>query len=171
MAEDLLARHLDRLNEIKKFLEELKFEVSVIEKNDQVPLSTLVTVAGKDSKEMPRILNLNLIPTSKEVVESIDLLQVVTFLNYDVVQESKNSVEKLLLAINSRTAVGDFFIDENNKIIFRYVYVSPMSSNFVKEVVIEMLMLFVYMVEIFDPIIGPVARGEKALGAALKELP
>jgi len=169
--EELNKRHLIELGFIKEYLEEIDFKTTILEKSEKnIPFSTLVSVIGKDYKNLERIVNLNFIPTYKELTENILVLQILSVVFCEFKVENKRSVEKILNTINSQLIVGTYSLNEKNQIIFRYIYIVPISGKISKNEFIDTLMLFSYMQELYNDIIESVAIGDKKLYEALEDL-
>jgi len=75
-----------------------------------------------------------------------------------------------LLAANTKLAVGNFILGDNNTIMFRYIYMAPKLELIRKEELKETTMLCVYMLEIFTETIEKIAQGEMSLSQALKSI-
>ena len=164
------ARNLVNLDLIKRHMEELNFATHLVEKSEQAPLNMLLVNVGKTYNDEDRVLNFNYIPLPKEMVNSIELLQITSVIPTLYKKEYKNILEKFLLAANTKLAVGNFILGDNNTIMFRYIYMAPRNELIRKEELKETAMLCVYMLEIFTETIEKVAKGEMSLPQALKSV-
>ena len=104
------------------------------------------------------------------MVNTIDLLQITSVIPMTYKKENKSIIEKLLLEINTKLAVGNFILGDNETIMFRYIYVTPKLELIRKEELKETAMLCVYMLEIFTETIDKVSQGEMTLAEAIKSL-
>jgi len=152
------ARNLVNLDLIKRHMEELNFVTHLVEKSEQAPLNMLLVNVGKTYNDEDRVLNFNYIPLPKEMVNSIELLQITSVIPTLYTKEYKNILEKFLLVANTKLAVGNFILGDNNTIMFRYIYMTPRNELIRKEELKETTMLCVYMLEIFTETIESVKR-------------
>ena len=164
------ARNLVNLDLIKRHMEELNFATHLVEKSNETPLNMLLVNVGKTYNEQDRILNFNYIPLPDDMVNTVDLLQITSVVPEMYKKENKSVLEKLLLEINTKLAVGNFILGDNETIMFRYIYITPKLELIRKEELKETTMLCVYMLEIFTETIEKVARGELTLANALKNI-
>ncbi|MBP5426791.1 MAG: hypothetical protein J6Y29_02710 [Clostridiales bacterium] len=164
------AKNLVNLDLIKRHMEELNFATHLVEKSEDTPLNMLLVNVGQTYNNEDRILNFNYIPLPDDMVNTIDLLQITSVIPMTYKKENKSIIEKLLLEINTKLAVGNFILGDNETIMFRYIYVTPKLELIRKEELKETAMLCVYMLEIFTETIDKVSQGEMTLAEAIKSL-
>ena len=164
------ARNLVNLDLIKRYMEELNFATHIIEKSEDTPLSMLLVNVGKTYNDQDRVLNFNYIPLPNEMVNAVELLQITSVIPSSYKKEYKNVLEKFLLSANTKLAVGNFILGDNETVMFRYIYMAPKLDLIRKEELKETVMLCIYMLEIFTEIIEKVSQGEMSLSQALKSI-
>lgn len=164
------ARHLADLDLIKRYMDGAGMETILVEKNEELPLNTLLAPIEKDDRGRDRVVSFTYLPASEEDLEHISLLQIYSIVPCDFSPENKKNLESLLHTINGRMAVGHFSLKEDDEVYCRYVYAAPKSRLPEREEITETAMLFIYMLDMFGGLISSVAGGEKDLQAALRDL-
>lgn len=164
------SRNLVNLDLVKRYMEELNFATHLVEKSEETPLNMLLVNVGETYNKQDRILNFNYIPLPEGMVNSVELLQITSVIPAVYKKENENLLRKLLLEINTKLAVGNFILGDNETVMFRYIYVTPKLDVIRKEELKETTMLCVYMLEIFTETIEKVSSGELALADALKSI-
>ncbi|MTI85716.1 MAG: hypothetical protein FH756_17930 [Firmicutes bacterium] len=170
ISEKVHARHLVFLDFIKRYLEEDGMESMLMERSEDLPLNILLTSIKRDHKGRERFINFSFVPTSEDDLENLNLLQFYSIVPCDYKPENRDSLEKLLLAINQHMAVGHFGIKQDAEVYIRYIHAFPLSSLPQKEDINELVMLYTYMHDSFGELIESVVSGEKVLQDALAEL-
>lgn len=164
------SRNLVNLDLVKRYMEELNFATHLVEKGEDTPLNMLLVNVGKTYNEQDRILNFNYIPLPEGMVNAVELLQITSVIPAMYKKENENLLRKLLLEINTKLAVGNFILGDNETVMFRYIYITPKLDVIRKEELKEATMLCVYMLEIFTETIEKVSSGELSLVDALKNI-
>lgn len=169
--QSMYARHKFKLNSIYDILEDLNFKLNYENKNAEIPFDVLhVAIAdGSSNEEVVCMFSINFIPVSDEFVGNVDLLQMMSFLNCTFSIETKGILLKLLDNINSKTILGSFYTS-NDKIVFKYTHAIPILSQINQDDFREIIMLFVYMHNVFSKLVESYVKNEKTLAEVLKEL-
>jgi len=163
------ARHLAGLKEVLQYVEAIGLPAKLIKKDEETPFSALFVQLEKDFKARDRIINFTFLPFWEEELDHISLLQMYSILPCDN-PVNLETLEKLLLAINSQLSIGHLGINNNNQIYLRYVYSINKSSPVSQGEISEVILLFNYILDVYGDIIDNAAAGEKDFDTALAEL-
>ncbi|WP_284638203.1 YbjN domain-containing protein [Paenibacillus silviterrae] len=167
MNESIHARHLAELGFLKQYLEEAGLQSDLLEKSEEVPLNVLLAPMLKDHKGRDRYVNFSFVPFTDDELESIRLLQIYTTVPVNWKEGTRSSVEKLLLAINCQLAIGHFSIKSDDEVYYRYVYAAPGGQTLRREDMLELIDLFMLMLDMFSRTIDDVASGALSLASAM----
>jgi hypothetical protein len=156
------------LEKIQAHLSEMGYESRIIEKSEIFPFVSMLVGIEQDYRERDRFLHISFVPMPEEA-DDILLLQLYTTLPSEKKPEFMGNVEKLILALNNRVALGQFGINDG-AISFRHIQVSTQKEPVTGEVFKAVMSLFVYMMDIYEETIEDVATGKESLESAIQTL-
>lgn len=162
--------HLQQLNELRMCIDGLDFESRMLEHSEFIPINVLLIAITVDYKERDRFINFSFVPISDEELEHTNLLQMYTTLPIELQEEQRSAVEKLLLAINTRMAVGHFGLQDDGEIYIRHIYSTARSSRINEQQMIDTIILFIAMIDMHEQLIDEVANGVLDVAEALNIL-
>lgn len=165
------ARDLAELGFLKQYLKEAGLQSDLIEPSNDVPIGVLLVPLTLDSQQRDRYLTFSFIPSSSEQgLEHVRLLQIYTKVPVSLKEGNLESAEKLLLAINCHLAIGHYSIREDGELYYRYVWCASGSTILNKNEMLEIIDLFLLMLDMFAEVIDGVASGQVELSTALSAL-
>jgi len=164
------ARHLAEFGFLKRDLEQAGYPATIVEKSEAIPLNVLLAAIEKDHKNRDRFINFSFVPLDEDDLSYIQLLQIYTTIPCDIRPELADDVGKLLLAINCRLAIGHFSVKEDGEMYYRYVHSASYAEKLRRDEIMEILALFLFMLNTFAKRIDEVASGDVSLSDALAEL-
>lgn len=167
LTEALHARHIAELGFLEQALAESGLQVNLLEKSEEVPLHILLAALENDHKDRERFVNFSFVPIPENELEEIQLLQLYTLIPCDRKTDKSTDVGKLLLAINCRLAIGHFSMKDDGDLYYRYVHCAPKTELIHTPAFLEMVSLFLFMLEMFSKLIDDVYSGRISLAAAL----
>lgn len=163
-------RQAAELGFIKQYMEEAGLPSQFINVSDQVPIPVVLTGLPKDRDNRERYLHFSFIPLSDDELNEISLLQIYTTVPVNVLQDAREDTGKLMLAINTQLAVGHFSMKEDGEVYYRYVHALRADEMMPKEAFLELVDLFLIMLNMFTELIQDVASGKLPLDDALDAL-
>jgi hypothetical protein len=164
------ARHLAQLSFLKQILDEEGLPTTLLEKSEEIPIHLLMAGVQQDQEGRDRFLHFSFLPLDEEEIQSTLLLQIYSTLPFAMEGNYREQIALLLLEINTRLPIGHIGMNENNEIHYRYVYTLSSSKTFQSDEILDVLSLFVYMLEMFGGVIEPVAKGTVDAAAAAASL-
>lgn len=164
------AKSLAELGKIKDYLSELDFDMHILEKSPDIPVSLLLCIIPKDYKNRERSINFVFFPVSEDDLKSISLLQIYSVLPGINTTKNIDKIKDLFIFINQRTSIGSFSLNENNEIAYRYILVLNKFKLFEKDFIQEVTTLYNFMLDLFSHHIEAVAYGSKTLENVIKEI-
>ena len=164
------AKSLAELGKIKKNLAELDFQMQIFEKSAEIPVNMLICAIPKDYKNREQSINLAFLPVMEDDFKAISLLQIYSVLPFAIPKENINNLKDLFIYLNHRTTIGNFTINENNEIAFRYILAINKFKIIEKDVIQEIVILFNYMIDLFNRHIEAIADGSKSLKQVFNEI-
>ncbi|NOU92712.1 hypothetical protein GC093_05640 [Paenibacillus sp. LMG 31456] len=168
MSESTQARDLAELGFLKQYLKEAGLQSELIEPSGDLPIGALLVPINLDDRERDRYLTFSFIPSLVEHgIKHIRLLQIYTKVPTVWKEENQEQVEKLLLAINCHLAIGHYSIREDGELYYRYVWCVSGSTILPKDELLEIIDVFMLMMDTFAEMIEGVASGRTELSAAL----
>lgn len=157
---------------LKNLLDEIQIESQLLEASTVMPLSTLMAAIDQDHQGRDRAFSFSFIPLPDETFADVKLLQCYTELPFAVAETFKGDVETLLLAINLTLPLGNFGLQNEQLVYFRYSCTLPkytvLSDS--QALLIDVIKLVVYALEGNADLIEQVATQQKTLKQALSEL-
>jgi len=175
MDDKTLTRDQAELGFLMQYLREHDVPSELLAPSDELPIGTLVVPLLQDERGRDRFLTCNFVPLSEDEVEAVRLLQLFAVVPAAWAGEAnartgaaRENVERLLHAINGRTAIGHFGIKDDGEIHLRYVYCAPASKVLPKEEILGVVDLFVLTLDTFAETIDGVASGALRLEEALQ---
>jgi len=169
MRESTQARDLVELGFLKQYLkDEADLQSDLIEPSADIPVGALLVPLTRDDRQRDRYLTFSFVPSlSQQGIKHIRLLQIYTKVPVQWKEGNLEKVEKLLISINCHLAVGHYSIREDGELYYRYVWCVPGSAVLPKNETLEVIDLFLLMLEMFAGVIDGVASGQTELSAAL----
>lgn len=159
---------LERLEEIKGWIEPLNLHCDIIEKSEAIPLDVLLIYLG-DEQDEDRMLQLAFMPISTEDISFTKLLQFYLVIGNQVNDQYMGDVLVSMNHVNTRTVLGYYGINEANQAFYRYVH--AMSSILDSEVSFqEMLTLILVNIEMHGELLRKISIGELSVEDALDHL-
>jgi len=163
------ARDQAELGFLMQYLREQGVPAELLEPGGELPIGALVVPLAKDERGRDRYLSCTFVPLDDEM-ENVRLLQLYSVVPVRWANGTRENVERLLHAVNGRTAVGHFGIKEDGEIHFRYVHCVPADVVLPREETLETIDLFHLVLNMFSGLIDGVASGEIGLKEALRAL-
>lgn len=170
MSDMMQARDLAELGFLKQYLEEQEVPAELLEPSADLPIGALVVPLLQDEQGRDRFLTCSFVPLSEEDIPGLRLLQLYAVVPASWKEGTRMDVERLLHAVNGRTAIGHFGIKEDGEVHFRYVYSLSDASVLPKAETLGTIDLFHLMLDTFADLIDGVASGETSLSEALRYL-
>lgn len=167
MADVNHARDEAELGFLMQYLREAELPSQLLKPSNEVPLATLLVPLFQDYKNRDRFMTFTFVPLPEDEIEYVRLLQIFSVVPVDWKEGTRGDVEKLLLAINARTAIGHFNVNEEGEVSFRYVHAASNSTILPKNEILETIDLFNLMLDMFAETIDKVASGAMPLSEAL----
>lgn len=169
-SDEIHGSHLKQLNQLRLYIDALDFESRMIEHSEFVPINVLLVAITVDYMERDRFINFSFVPISDEELDHTNLLQFYTTMPIELKLNNRIDVEKLLLAINTRMAVGHFGIQDNGEIYIRHIYSAHRLYGMNEQLIVETILLFIAMIDMHEELIDGVAKGKIELEEALRIL-
>jgi hypothetical protein len=171
MATDAIhARHLAQLSLLKNILDEADLLTTMLEKSEAIPIHVLMVGIQQDEEDRDRYLHFSFLPLNEEEIQAVQLLQIYCTLPIELEADKKDALASLMLEINTRLPIGHFGINEQNEIHYRYVYSLSGSKTFEADEILEIVSLFIYMIDMFSGPVEGLANGSVDLATSLAEL-
>ena len=169
IGEEVHARHLVELGYVERFLQEYNFPTLLIERNEQVPIHSLIISLAEDTPESDSLVQYNFIPIDTDL-EAVALLQIYHLFAVEPRREVSHDLMLFLLSMNSKLPIGHLGINDEEEVFFRYIY--PKSkNNLVKQTEIsEISLMFIGICKAINPIINSISTGEFSIHEALTQL-
>jgi hypothetical protein len=165
----LIAKFASELSFLQEYLEEAGFACQLLDAEQGVELPILVAVYQDEEEESERALNFVFVPTGDEL-ETLQMLQIFSLISGTVVNEHLASVEKLLVSANRSAGMGSFGLDSENQLFYKYMFPKAKYERWNRELVMETVFLFLFLMDRFGGVLAAAASGELSLEAALEEL-
>ena len=166
-SEEIHNKHLLDFNQMKTVFEELKVRVSLMERSEHLPLSSLLVETGKKGNEG---LSLSFIPLGNADFKHSTLLQFYSVISTPWKAENKDLLERLLPHLNSHVALGSYNFQENGEVFYRYLHVLSKYEPVDKEVIKEIFTLILFSINRNGLLLKRVLSGRKSLEKAIAEL-
>jgi hypothetical protein len=172
--EELLhARHSAQLEILEEYLEDAGYLTQLLARSETFPMNVLLAALKPDRNERERLLHISFIPIAEDELEHIQLLQLYTTVNVEEGADTRSAdVLALLNAVNCRLAIGQFAVKDDGEIHYRYVHcpsVGTAEPN-TPGPFLEIVTLFVFMLDMFAALIAEIAEGRLTLNQALAAL-
>lgn len=164
------ADRLVKFEFLEKYLNELGLKTKFIKKSDTVIFDTLSVLVGQDSNNVPRTVNFNIIPVPKDKFPRVDFIQVAELLTCSVTSRNRVNIEKLLSAVNLRSTIGNYIIDPDQQVLFKYVFPIASTKIIDKNEFIEIISMYLFMAQLFNDHIIKLAQGKSNLNEILPQL-
>lgn len=150
---------INHLHHLEEILKEQKNRVQVFTPSDLVPMPVLGHIYAVDNLNRERSAIYHFIPLDEEEAENTLYLQFMSEMPYPVLEQQKEDILNLLNELNQIMPLGMYFLQEN-KIFYRYMFVSSSAYLIPKEVFLEAVDMFVNSLEVADDVLEMVAGGE-----------
>lgn len=153
-------RYTAELSVLGGLLEEAEIPSELIEPTEELPLPVLLVRLPADEAGRERLLHVSFIPA--EELESVHLLQWLYQMPFHTEgADSPGTVglERLLVRVNTLTAVGHFGMNGDNEVHFRHIHALPADRTADREELLELLAVYTLMLNMFSPGLEEVAEG------------
>jgi hypothetical protein len=164
-----LARQDAQLGFIQQYLTNAGITTQMLERSEELPISVLVLPLVKDERQRDRYLQLSFVPLDEDDLGGIDLLQIYATVPVEWNGNTKESVARLLAAINGKLAIGHFNL-QNDEVCYRYVHCVSGSNRIPEEETLAVIQLFETMLNMFASLVDDVASGRTGLSQALSRV-
>lgn len=155
---------LRKLSALQTHLESIKISAKVIEKNEELEMTTLLVSAEGDYLDRTQFVNIAYLPDFEEGESFLDLIQYFTELELPVSEQQVPLAEKMLNFINVRMPIGHFST-ENNKVYYRYVLADLKDHPDQGEKIIATFFMFIDVLDLFQQSIEEILAGKQSLEA------
>ena len=135
------AKELVELTQFKSYLDKLEIKAFVLPKSGTDDISVLTIELTKDLS-----LSILFIPLPSDQFKQISLLQFYALIN-EKVDVSKLNLNSLLNHISEKTALGNFAINSDNELVFKYVLTKSKHDELSEIFFIELLAIIVPSIE------------------------
>lgn len=164
-------KNLLELKQIKSTIEtKLGFQSQLLDKSQGYKLDILVVLINPDKKQRNRTINLIFLPVGEKDFNHIKLLQFYSQFPFDVPEENRQEMLRLLNEINEKLTIGNFGITKDNNIFLRYIFSLPKSGETDLDYFVETNQVLILMLELYSAIIELVASGEMTAKDAISKL-
>lgn len=163
------ARHDAQLGFLQQYLTESGLQSHIVDRSEEIPITVLLLPLMKDRRQRDRFLHFSFVPLDEDDLENIDLLQIYTTVPVEWKGDTKAQVEKLLLAINGRLAIGHFNLN-GDEVNYRYVHCVPAAQRLQADELLSVIRLFELMLNVFASVVDDAASGRTSLQQALAEV-
>ncbi len=158
------------LGNIEQMLKSFDVPCSLIARSELVPISAIYVPMEPDDQKRDRGYGLSFVPMDEDDMENSSLLQ----LYYEFPFEFNSKFELPLLryinAMNLLQPLGNFGIKDDQKFYFRYILIVGKDDDLNKDMLLDTLMMFEYLISIYEDQIDGLNSGQLTLEAALEEL-
>lgn len=171
-SENVQENQVEQLNQLRLYMDKLEFESRIIKQSEEMPTNILLVAITDDYKNRKRFINFSFEQILEKVLSRCNLLEFRITLPSEIGVHNRfrHSVEKLLLVINNRMEVGYFGMQENGKIYLRYVYTTHRIHGINEEQLLETVLLYIAMLDMYEQLIEKVSNGTLSVEGALKLL-
>ncbi|MNI26065.1 hypothetical protein D3C73_797480 [compost metagenome] len=163
-------RQLAQLNLLKQILDEEGIPVTILEKSNDIAIHLLIANIQQDAEGRDRFLQFSFVPMEEEEGQTLQFLQIYSTLPFSMETSQRAEVAELLLELNTRLPLGHMGITVDQEIHYRYVYTLSSGQVLISDEVLELLSLFVYMLEMFGGVLERVATGTTNAASAIADL-
>lgn len=160
------ARHLAEFGVLKNELDQAGLTATIIEKSDEMPLHMLLAALEPDGDGRERFLHFTFVPLSEEELEQIRLLQFFSVIPCEWDESRRMDMLQLLNAINGSLAIGHLGVREDGEIHFRYVHCVSNGDTIRREEFMEVVTMFVLMLDMASEPIEQVMKGTVSVAEA-----
>jgi hypothetical protein len=164
-----MAKYASELSFLQGYLEEAGISCSLLDDSHGVEIPVLVGILEDEDGEEERPLHFLFVPTGEEL-DTLQLLQIFTFISGPVDESHLSAVEKLLVAVNHSVGMGNFGLDPENQLYYKYIFPKPKYERWNKDLIMETIFLFLFLMERFEGVLLAAAEGELSVEEALDEL-
>lgn len=146
LSEKIYAKHLLDLKSIATILKEINIHHEIVDRSEEIQLTTLYVELPAKDKDMPYQLYLAFIPTSEDDLDFAKLLQIYADVSSINDHEDRIALNTKIVELNNEVLFGRFGIS-GDKILYRYVLNIPQYFEFETNYLIELFELLVYTIE------------------------
>ena len=162
--EFLQARELAELEQFKSYLAKMGLQSILTPASTGNPVSQLtIQSAG------PFRLQAMFIPLAADTFSKVSLLQFFSLLR-DGMDPADHSFLTLLNKVNEKTPLGDFLVNGDRELVFKYVLAKSKTDMMDETFFVELLSSLVPAMEAHAAVLDRFAKGETTLADALREL-
>ncbi|MGK0413750.1 MAG: hypothetical protein ACJA1B_001958 [Polaribacter sp.] len=158
------------LKNIERIVREYGIKSSLIDSSSLIPLSTLILEFSDSKKNKAFNLFLNFIPLEDGLFDDSKLLRLYAELNCKQTNKPNDEVAKLFYEINDSIALGQFTIDPNSKISFRYIYPLMQFDDMDEQKlrIINMIQIFTFILYSYGDIVENYLNGKTTFDEAMQ---
>lgn len=160
-------KYASELTFLQGFLEEEGIHSTLLDSSHGLELPVLVAVHKQDGKERP--VNFIFVPVDDEL-ETLQLLQMYAQISLELDMRRLEALEKLILVLNRTVGLGSFGIDPENQLYYKYIFPKPRYESWNRELILETIFLFMFLLERFSGVLEAVASGEMTGAEAVEVL-
>ncbi len=165
MNQDFLkARETAELEQFKSYLGKMGLHSVLTPSSDANPVSQLTI-----QSDGPFRLQAMFIPLEADTFHRIALLQFFSLLRDDM-DPNDHSLLTLLNKVNEKTPLGDFLVNGDRELVFKYILAKSKTEMMDESFFIELLSTLVPAMEAHAGVLDRYAKGETSLADALQEL-
>lgn len=168
--EKAMLRQEFELGNIEQMLKSLDVPCSFIPRSAQISISAIYVPMEKDGKERDRGYGLSFVPLDEDDMENSSLLQLYYEFPFEYNSKYELPLLKYFNAANLLQPLGSFGVKDDQKFYFRYILIVGKDDDLNKDMLLDTLMMFEYLISIYEDQIEDLNSGELTLEAALKEL-
>jgi Putative bacterial sensory transduction regulator len=168
--EKAVLRQEFELGNIEQMLKSLDVPCSLIARSELVPISAIYVPMEPDQRERSRGYGLSFIPMDEDDMDNSSLLQLYYEFPFEFNSKYELPLLKYINACNLLQPLGNFGIKDDQKFYFRYILIVGKDDDLNKDMLLDTLMMFEYLISIYEDQIDDLNSGELTLEAALEEL-
>ncbi|MBO9607449.1 MAG: hypothetical protein J7639_15915 [Paenibacillaceae bacterium] len=139
------ASHLAQLGQLEAILQEAGITTNLLEASDSLPLPVLLAGVPHDDKGRERYIHFSFLPLDDTSIDAIQLVQLYAKLPFAYDETERDAAAATVAEINTRVPIGHFGLEEEGGLHYRYVYCMSAARSFDRDVMLELVSLFVTM--------------------------
>jgi len=167
-------KHRAELERFRESLSQEAYQTQLASAAGDVPYDTLlVKIESFEKENRVWTLELSYLPGLEDELNDVSILQCYVALSDQTSEENRAGLERLILKINAKLAIGSFGLLENPRLLFfKHNAMLPNDDPAASDrIVHELVPMTSYLIGTFsDPLIK-IATGEKTAEAAMADMP